>query len=334
MELHVYFGWTDGVFALPCAVVDQYLNSAPENALRLLLYLYRYGGKVESKQICTALHISEKTLMSILAFWADKQIISFNEQGKKVALRETAAQEDFSAPRSEKGVSKPKTSAIKKRLPIEAPPHYSAGEISRRTNESEEIRFLLETAPTMLGHLLSPTECSMFLSFHDDAGLPVDVILMLLEYCISNGHSNLRYLQKVAFAWAEDGIDTYERAEMRIRSLEKLHGYEGKVRSITGVTDRAFNSVEKQHLSRWANEWDTPLELVRGAFDICVQNTGKLSFAYMNKILKTWHEKGFKTLEQTKNERRGRVEQANKASTYDMNEYVDLSMKRLMGDKK
>ena len=326
MKLHVCFGFTAGVFALPCDIVDRYINDASADALRVLLYLYRRGGEQESAALCKALRMEEDTLLAALAYWAERGLFALNA-GPAPAAAEAAAQ------------AAPPASAAKKperpaRPALETPTQYTATDIVNRSKNSAEIRFLLDTAPTLLGRLLSPADCSTLLFLYDSAGLPADVILMLLEYCVTTGHTNLRYLEKVALSWAEDGIDTHEKAEQRIRQLEALHSFEGQVRSIMGITGRALAASERQHLTRWANEWQTPPELVHAAFDICVKRTGKLSFSYINSILKTWHEKGFTTVEQAQNERREPPRQnGGKTATYDINEYVDLSMKRLLGDK-
>lgn len=325
MKLHVFFNPATGIFALPCELVDRYLNNAPADALRVLLYLYRHGGDLESETLCKALRINEKTLLAALAFWSDKQLFSLDDAKPQPTASEAAAQ---AAPAPKKALRK------QARPALETPTQYTPTDIANRSKSNAEIRFLLDTAPSLLGRLLSPSDCSILLYLYDSAGLPADVILMLLEYCVTTGHTNLRYLEKVALSWAEDGIDTHEKAEQRIRHLEALHSFEGQVRSIMGIAGRALTAAERQHLARWANEWQIPLQLVQAAYDICVKRTGKLSFSYINSILKTWHEKGFTTVEQAQNERREAPRpNGAKNSTYDLNEYVDLSMKRLLGDQ-
>lgn len=327
MKLHVCFGLTTGVFALPCETVDRYINDAPADALRLLLYLYRHGGEQESGALCKALRMDEDTLLAALAYWAERRLFTLGA-GHPPAAAEAAAQTAPPAAPSKKA-ERPVRPAL------ETPTQYTATDIANRSRNSAEIRFLLDTAPTLLGRLLSPADCSTLLFLYDSAGLPADVILMLLEYCVTTGHTNLRYLEKVALSWAEDGIDTHEKAEQRIRQLESLHSFEGQVRSIMGITGRALTPSERQHMTRWANEWQTPPELVHAAFDICVKRTGKLSFSYINSILKTWHEKGYTTAEQAQNERREPAHPGGgKAATYDINEYIDLSIKRLLNDQK
>lgn len=332
MQLHIRFSPAQGVFALPCEAVDHYLNDAPADALRLLLYLYRNGGEAESGALCAALRLDGPALSAALDFWAVRGLLAFAPAG--TAERESAATRAPQPGAEEPGVQKPAEKRARKSPALEPHAHPTARDIAARAGQNEEIRFLLDAAPALLGRLLSPADCSILLFLYDNAGLPADVILMLLEYCVDTGHTNLRYLEKTALSWAEAGIDTHEKAEQRIRQLETLHSYEGQVRGVLGISGRALTPTEREHLARWQSEWQTPLDLVRAAFDICVKRTGRLSFSYMNTILKDWHEKGYKTAEQAKNERRGQPgRDPGKHATYDLGEYVDLSMKRLLEDK-
>lgn len=324
MLLRVLFSPAAGVFALPCAVVDQYITDASPEALRVLLYLCRHGGEAENGALCKMLGIGGQALDAALDYWAARGLLT---RADAPAVRESAAQA-AALPAQEPKQAKSRAP----RPALETPAQYTAQDVANRAKQSEEIRFMLDTAPQTLGRLLSPSDCSILLFLYDSAGLPVDVIMMLLEYCVSTGHTNLRYLEKVALSWAEDGIDTHEKAEQRIVQLEAFHSFEGQVRSMLGIAGRALTPTERQHLARWQSEWRTPTELVRAAFDICVKRTGRLSFSYMNTILKDWHEKGYQTPEQAKNERRGPAAPA-KGATYDLGEYVDLSMKRLLEGK-
>ena len=40
--------------------------------------------------------------------------------------------------------------------------------------------------------------------------------------------------------------------------------------------------------------------MLKAAYDSCVDSKAKLSMPYINKILESWHQKGFKTAEETK----------------------------------
>ena len=54
---------------------------------------------------------------------------------------------------------------------------------------------------------------------HDTDGLPVGVIIMLMQYAVSVGKGNIKYIEKMAISWANEEIDTVEKAENKIRTL-------------------------------------------------------------------------------------------------------------------
>ena len=304
MEYIIGFGCAQGIFAMPCEAADTYMNEASADELRVLLYVYRHGGPVDTGRMAGQLKLTPEGAAQALRFWAEKGLYTMRPADRDAA---------------------PARARPKK--VIETPVAYTADEIAKKAGGSEELRFVLETVPTLLGRLLSPSECSALINLFDGAGLPGDVILMVVEYCVSAGKPNLRYIEKMALGWAEDGITTHELAESKIRELENRHSFEGQVRSLTGVTGRALTPSEKQQVDRWAG-WSLSQELIRLAYEICVSRTGKLSFSYMNSILKSWHEKGFRTPEQARNE--ARQGGSGKSVSYNIEEYVDLSMKRLL----
>jgi len=41
-----------------------------------------------------------------------------------------------------------------------------------------------------------------------------DLIEYLVEYCVSKGHTSIRYIEKVALAWADNHITTVEQAKL------------------------------------------------------------------------------------------------------------------------
>jgi len=317
IALDYIFGFSTfaGIFPLPSEAVDLYINEAEPDDIKVLLYVFRHsGGTISDEQLCKALSITAAKAQKSLSFWAAKKIFSF----KPSPSAETAAQIATAMIPSAKRV-------------VEKLPQYSAADIAKRVDSNAEIRFLFDAASRLLGKLLSPTECSSFVYLYDGAGLPADVILMLLEYCVSTGHANIRYIEKTALNWAEDGIDTHEHAESRIKELEALRSYEGQIKAVMGITGRALTQNEQQYLNRWALQWSIHIDLVKLAYEICVNRTGKLSFSYINSILNAWHEKGFATPEQAKSEQKHGVK-AGKAPSYDIDEYVNLSMKRLLNE--
>lgn len=91
----------------------------------------------------------------------------------------------------------------------------------KRQKESEEFAYLLDTASARLGRPISHGDMETLLYLYDTAGLPIEVILMVLAYAVAAGKLNMRYVEKVALDWADQGIDTIAAAEQHLLRLER-----------------------------------------------------------------------------------------------------------------
>ena len=171
-------------------------------------------------------------------------------------------------------------------------PEYSPAELAVYMQKSESTQKLFQTAQKKLGKMLSHNDMSMLFSFHDWLGMPIDVIELLLSYCSANGHTGMRYIEKVALGWAEEGINTVEQAveyiELRqtgFRTILKAFGQ-----------NRMPVPTEEAYMKKWLQEYQLPMDVVKMACERTVLQTGKASFAYADKILASWKDVGVKTV--------------------------------------
>ncbi len=179
-------------------------------------------------------------------------------------------------------------------------PSYTSAEIDAVAAKNKSIDSLFRQAESILDRILSPSDFELIYSFVDWLGLPVEVVIMLLRFAAGRGKTAKRYLETVAIDWADKGIDNYESAEEYIRKIELKLSNEGKVRGILGIYDRALTQTEKKYIKAWTFEKDIPSELVAEAYDRTVAATGKLSWAYMNKILLSWYDDGLHTVDEVR----------------------------------
>ena len=169
-------------------------------------------------------------------------------------------------------------------------PEYSPAELLQVGKHPDVMR-LFQSAQQKLGKMLNHNDMSMLFSFHDWLGLPIDVIELLLSYCASNGHCGMRYIEKVAIGWAEEGITTEEKAveyiELRktgFRIIMKAFGQ-----------NRLPVAAEENYMKKWLQEYRLPMEVVKIACERTVMQTGKASFAYADKILENWKMAGVRS---------------------------------------
>jgi DnaD/phage-associated family protein len=169
---------------------------------------------------------------------------------------------------------------------------YSADEISAfcRNDEISELIFLVET---YLKHTLSENDMNTVLFWHEQLHFPNDLIVYLLEYCISKGHTSMRYMDKVALGWHEKGIETVEQA----KEDAAIHSqaYYGVMKAL-GITGRSLVDTEKNFIHKWSKEYMFDLPLIQEACSRTITATHQPSFEYTDSILTNWYKNHVHTL--------------------------------------
>ena len=98
--------------------------------------------------------------------------------------------------------------------------------------------------------------------------------------------------------WAEQGIDNLEKAEKIFLELNLINLNWKKFESIIGINHRAPTAKEEEAVIRWMSNWNYSDELIKEAYDRCVNANGKYILKYMDSIIKRWHSQGVFTIEQ------------------------------------
>jgi DnaD/phage-associated family protein len=311
MDYLINFGSFKGIFAVPCEVVDNFLNEASPDELKVLLYILRcQSNTIDDVKMSDYLGLTKEKIKKSINYWDEKSILTIDntlcdDKSKKIEVKQA------------------------KKI-IESPVFYSADEIESITQQNPELKFLISAVPNHLGRLITTNDCVILVYLYTGVGLPAEVILMIIEYCVSQKKGNMNYIQKTALSWADEEINTHEKAEEKIKRLEYYNSFEGKVKSVLGVASRGFSEKEKGLIHHWADDLSSSIELVSFAYEKCVENTGKLQIGYMNTILENWHKKGIKTVEAAKNDKNEKVtSKSNKSTSYDIDEYERLSIIKL-----
>ncbi|MGX8701751.1 DnaD domain protein [Caproiciproducens sp.] len=336
MSYSINLGDWNSVFAVPCSVVDQHIKLAGSVQLKVLLWELRHAGDpFEATDIAKALCIDKADVADAMLYW--QQTGLFCEKDKELTPpgRTETVPENKEAVPMEKGPEhepeKPGPApAEKPRRLFFRPQKPDNAFVAKRIGESTEIACLMQEAEQILGRLISNGDSAMLLMLHDDFGLPADVIIMLLQYVVSIGKANTRYIEKVAMNWADEEIFTHEKAEEKLRRLDESQKAWRVVEQAAGIPHRAPSTKEQAFASVWVAQWKFTLPLIHEAYERSVDNTGKFTISYMNKILERWNREGISTLEQAqkdKEERAAARKSANPQKTsYDIEEYERSSV--------
>ena len=164
-------------------------------------------------------------------------------------------------------------------------PSYKTQEIVKNLNDNSRLSGMYKMVSQILGKNLSTSDIELLYSFYDYYALPVEVILVLIEYFVSKGKRSLKALEKEVAKWANAGVDSVRKAKNYIKKREDFLSYAYKVRSIVGISERKLSEKELCFINKWQNEYKASEDDVKKAFEITVDKTGKLAFAYMDAVL-------------------------------------------------
>jgi len=176
--------------------------------------------------------------------------------------------------------------------PASSQKEYTLDEIKefRKNPDISELFFIIET---YLKHTLSSTDTNMVLYWLDVLHFSTDLVEYLVEYCITKGHSSLRYMNKVALGWADAGIKTVDQAKDDAAAHSQIYY---SVMKALGITGRNLVDSEVSLINKWVGEYGFDIELVKAACSKTISAIQKPSFEYTDSILANWRKKDVHTL--------------------------------------
>lgn len=281
-------------FSVPAEVTDKHLKLAGAAQIKVLLWLLRHAAEnPTTEQLCKALNMQRADAADAMQYWVECGIVLAD--GKEAQPEE---QPQYAV-------------AAKSEVPQETPSEIpyvrpTAEQILIRTKESAEIHFMFNEAQKKLGRTIGYDGQSTLLMIHDSYGLPVEVLLMLIEYCVSINKSSLAYISKAAKTWSEKEIDSIEKADEQIQLLRRCDGTWKRLCELTGISTPRPTASQSNFLSHWTNELKFDIDMIYLAYEEMANHTDKISFPYMNKVLQNWYDTGIKSaadIEEAKQQR-------------------------------
>lgn len=282
------------IFAVPASVVDDNIRLASVLQLKVLLYMLRHSDKnLTGEDIASALSIDKADAEDAMIFWQERGLLIKSDESAKPLLQiesttDITLTKDTPYPAEEVKPQPKKMSDI----PISRP---SLEQISARIQECEEFSGLFAEAQAALGKTIGYDGQSVLIMMHDSYGLPFEVILMAVEYSVSQQKTGYSSIAKLGKLWSEQGIDTLEGAMEYIEEHNSVNEVWNKLRSLTDISNRTPTSKQRGYLVAWVKEYGYDEQIIYYAYEESIDRTGKMSMPYMDKIIRNWYEKGVKT---------------------------------------
>ena len=212
-------------------------------------------------------------------------------------------------------------------------PAYSEGDVLRAMDTDRDFQSLYGEVQRLLGKTLNTEELKILLGFTRYLGLDPDVICVLISYCKDRArrkgslrNPSLRTIEKEAYAWAEQGIDTMEEAVAFIRNQNLRRTRLSQLMQTLQIRGRQLTAGEEKYAKQWL-DWGFDAEAIALAYERTCLNTGGLNWAYMNKILSRWQEAGLMSAQQI---RTGDTKPAPKGATGQLGQAELDAIKKLL----
>lgn len=307
--------------------IDQYMPKANGEFVKVYLYLLRATGSgagiATISEIADHFSNTEADIIRALNYWAsegilqvqtgaDGQIIGINlcslsvsgmqaaQSNIQSAVADNAAQNNLQNGVVNNAAQNISTANIRMQdsvveklksqtpdKPASSQKEYTLDEIKefRKNPDISELFFIIET---YLKHTLSSSDTNMVLYWLDELHFSTDLVEYLVEYCITKGHSSLRYMNKVALGWADAGIKTVDQAKDDAAAHSQIYY---SVMKALGITGRNLVDSEVSLINKWVGEYGFDIELVKAACSKTISAIQKPSFEYTDSILANWRKR-------------------------------------------
>lgn len=306
MAYMIQGGIWSSVFAVPTAVVDQHIKMCSPISLKILLILLRNPGvPVDAQWIAQRLNLPLADICDGLGYWVETGLLTESDETAQAQqtsdnvvpvqhISSTSTSTPPMQPVFLQEAQNPKTG--QRLVTISSRPNISREDVVELAQRDSSFASLLQEAQEVLGAPLTPTESKTLASLCAYDGFHPDVVLMLLQYCVSSGKKSMNFVDKIAASWLEKGISSHEQVEQEILRLTQEDQREKQIKKAFGIYNRGLTPREREYIPRWyALELAEPLLFL--ACERAVENTGKVSFAYADKILTSWKSKGISTIQ-------------------------------------
>ncbi len=288
------------VTVVPNIFIDQFMPSANGAYVKVYLYLLRcFMGncpEVTISSIADRLENTEKDIIRALSYWEKLNLLTLARNTNKdiTSIRLV----DLSTIQTEGSTIQPdldtELDEVAVTIHTETKPatrqSYSPEKIAQLTN-NDEIKWAMHIVEIYLDRPLKPMDLQLILYLYEELHFSPELIMYLYEYCVSKSKKNASYIEAVALTWAEEGIDTEEKAK---EATTVYNDHFNTVNKAFGL-NRAPGQIERQYITKWVEVFGFSDEIITEACNRTILRTQKPDFKYTDKILETWFKKDVKS---------------------------------------
>lgn len=364
-QLKIHYGTSAVVIP---GKITEVMDRASATDIKVLLCLCaspelcrRYGDEDWAEQVAEAADCYTDAVQAALGFWRGVGLLQIGGRagsaGKKqskekvseksgIEMSDEATAEQVASVVPE--VQTPAKPAPKLR-PKDELPHYTTEQLAALLEAHEETAAWLGECQRVFGKMFNTLEVNTILGFVDYLGLDWEYVLLVLSHYVSSREQrglpkSIKGVSDMVYDLNKREINTVAALQEEIKRLKLFSETEGKLRTLFGMGERGLTPTEKKYFSTWLYEYAYDMEIIRMAYDVTVDTTGKANIKYMNSVLANWNRDGLRTTEAIKaadeahkasNAARAEGKKKNAAQpagSFDTDDFFAAAVRRSFGD--
>lgn len=263
---------------VPDIFITEYMPSMSCEFVKVYLYclfLSKYNKQASAEELSKKLEIELNQVKNALIYLENVGVITRkNNSIQMVDLKE----------REINKVYRPKTTSS---------PEDAALSIERNKKRSRTISAINKA---FFQGVMSPSWYTDIDAWFDKYGFEEDVMYALFQHCYDHKGLAKQYIIKVAESWYSKNIRNNFDLDSYFMEYEKLRDIKYKI--VKKLNRRGpLTEYEEDYIEKWVMEYNYDFSII----DLALRKTTSISspnFKYINKIIETWHENGFKTKEE------------------------------------
>ncbi len=285
--------------------IDIYMPMTNGTFVQVYLLGYKYALNrepdmdVSNMSIARHLNIPLSDVLSAWDFWESKKIIKKHKSEDRdennyivefINLKQLYIDNNYKLTNNiheESGIDKSKSG-----------PYTCSPSDLVEANKIPEVRDMFVEINKTIARELVPNEKLKIIELLHKYNIDPPLIVEAFRY--SKNKKNVRhvlsYSAGVIRTWYDQGILTIEQLDEYLMKQGERYGLYGKVFKALGFRSREASEAEMKVMDSWIDELNFDIEIILAA----CKNSSKTSnpnINYFNTILKDWHSKGVKTLE-------------------------------------
>ncbi|KAI4449833.1 hypothetical protein C823_004366 [Eubacterium plexicaudatum ASF492] len=307
---------------VPNTFIDEYMTHADGEFVKIYLYLLRCMNHPDTtfsiSDIADKFDHTEKDVTRALKYWEKMHLLrlEFNSQEELtgICLSDSINQPNAVASIPDEQHHAPGT--VLSGQSYENPPvsqpdpapsdgaghplpdrmEYSLNQLAQ-FGEDEIVQEILFVTERYLGHPLTNVEVQTILYWLDKLHFSQDLVEYLIEQSVAKNRMSIRYMDKIALAWAKAGIRTLSDA----KQASEQHGTAVRaVRKAFGISNRTLTGPELDYVEKWSKEMNFSDEIIALACEKTILKIHQISYEYADSILKSWQSQNVRTLNDIK----------------------------------